>query len=235
MLKQETRIPAALDRRPFVGTYTALNIFKNICEHQFFRRSIKKDQPYVETDAMKWGNAVHKAFEERVGKGVVLPDEMKDWEKYAQPFDAYDVHTELQLGVNRQGSPVDFWASDVWFRGKIDVAVIVNDKALLTDWKTGSSRFEDPWELALGALLLKAKFPAITKAVGRYVYLKENQVGRMHDLSAFNAAWTSIVFFMDLIEGKAKTGDPAVWQKKKSGLCGWCSVKDCENFFIARP
>jgi hypothetical protein len=225
-------IPDFLDRRPLVGTYTLLNTFKNVCEHQAYRRYIKRDQPYVETEAMRWGTAVHKAMDARVGSGVVLPDDMRQWEHYAQPFDAYAVKTELQLGINRQGAPVDFWASDVWFRGKIDVAVIANDKALITDWKTGSSKFEDPLELACGALLLKAAFPQLTKTVGRYIYLKENKIGQMHDLSDFGKMWTTLCEFMSVIADKIRSDD---WPKRKSGLCGWCSVKDCENHFVARP
>lgn len=224
-------IPSALDRRPLIGTYTMLNTFKNVCEHQMYRRYVKRDQPFVETDAMKWGTAVHKALEDRVGKGKVLPDNMRQWEKHAEPFDAYKVYTEMQLGINRQGEAVGFWDGSVWFRGKVDVAVIVNDKALLTDWKTGSSKYEEPFELACGALLLKAKFPEITKAVGRYVYLKEDRVGQMHDLSAFVVTWDEIGQLMAGIADRMSNGS---WTKTKSGLCGWCSVEDCEHYFVAR-
>ncbi len=56
-------IPAFLDRRPLVYSYTFLHTYKNVCPHQAYRRYILKDQPYVETAAMKWGNEVHAAFE----------------------------------------------------------------------------------------------------------------------------------------------------------------------------
>jgi RecB family exonuclease len=225
-------IPATLDRRPLVGSYTLLNTFKNVCEHQAFRRYIKRDIQFVPTEASEWGNVVHKAFEERVGKGKVLPDNMRQWEHYAQPFDQYEVKTELQLGINKEGRAVGFWDGSTWFRGKIDVVVMLNDKAMITDWKTGSSRFEDPFELQTNALLLKAKFPTLRTVVGRYVYLKENKVGAMHDLSAFQATWQEICRLMAAIEHQRTTD---AWPKKKSGLCGWCNVEDCENYFVARP
>ena len=51
------------------------------------RRYIVKDQPYVESPEMKWGNDVHSAFEYRVGSRKPLPDNMMQWEQFAAPFD----------------------------------------------------------------------------------------------------------------------------------------------------
>jgi hypothetical protein len=225
-------IPAFLDRRPLVGNYTMLNTIKNICEHQGWRRFIKKDIPYQETEAMRWGTEVHAAFAKRIGKRQPLPGHMLQWEKHATPFDNYEVIVEQKLGITSGCHPTGFFDNDVYFRGLADAAVIVNDKALMTDWKTGSSRFEDPFELATGALLLKSKYPNLRTVVGRYIYLKEDKIGQMHDLSNFKATWDEINDLMDLIAEKRKSGE---WVKKKSGLCGWCSVEDCENHFVARP
>ena len=225
-------IPAFLDRRPFVGTYTNLHTFRDVCEHQAYRRYVIKDQPYVETEAMRFGNEVHAAFEKRVGQGKVLPESMKGWDKHAQPFDKYDVLVEQKLGMTDKGQACDFWDNRVWFRGKNDVTVILNDKALLTDWKTGGSRFEDPFELKTNALLLKAKHPQLRAIVGRYIYLKEDKISQMYDLSDFQATWLEINRLMNLIAEKRKSGE---WIKKKSGLCGFCSVADCEHHYVARP
>src|ERR1700719_403105 len=211
-------IPAFLDRRPFVGTYTNLHTFRDVCEHQAYRRYVIKDQPYVETEAMRFGNEVHAAFEKRVGQGKVLPESMKGWDKHAQPFDKYDVLVEQKLGMTDKGQACDFWDNRVWFRGKNDVTVILNDKALLTDWKTGGSRFEDPFELKTNALLLKAKHPQLRAIVGRYIYLKEDKISQMYDLSDFQATWLEINRLMNLIAEKRKSGE---WIKKKSGLCGF--------------
>lgn len=220
-----------LDRRPFVGAYTSLRDFRN-CEELMFRRYIKKDQPFVKTPAIEWGNEVHDAFEHRVGKGKVFPDNMRQFEKYATPFDQYEVTCEEKLGITAQGKACGFFDNDVWFRGKPDISVILNEKGLLTDIKTGSSKYEDPFELKCQALLLKAKHPTLRTVVGRYVYLKEDKLGAMYDLSDFQATWLEINRLMNLIAEKRKSGE---WVKKKSGLCGYCSVADCENHYVARP
>lgn len=224
-------LPAFVDRRPFVGTYTNLQGFKN-CEHAMYRRYIKRDQPYIESEAMRFGNEAHAALEQRVGKGKVLPEHFRDWEKHAVPFDQYEVTCELELAINDKGQPVNFRAKDAWFRGKIDVPVMLNEKALLTDWKTGKSAYEDSFELKTNALLLKARHPNLRTVVGRYVYLKEDKIGQMYDLSDFQATWLEINRLMNLIAEKRKSGE---WVKKQSGLCGYCSVEDCQHHFVARP
>src|SRR6202044_2371324 len=107
-------VPAFLDRRPFVGTYSNLHTFRDVCEEQFQRRYIKKDQPYVESPEMAWGNKVHEAFEKRVGKGQVLPDDMRQWEHFAQPFDKFKVLCEQKWGMNEQARKTGYFDSDVY-------------------------------------------------------------------------------------------------------------------------
>ena len=223
-------IPAFLDRRPFIGTFTNLTQFEN-CEHAMYRRYVLKDQKYVETPEMKWGNDVHAALEKRVGKGQVLPDQMRQWEKHCTPFDQYQVMTEQKLAVNAKGQPTGYWDKDCFFRGQADVVVMLNEKALFTDWKSGNPKYAKKFELATGALLLKAKYPQLRTIVGRFIFLKDDVVGKMEDLSDFQATWLEINRLMNLIAEKRKSGE---WVKKKSGLCGYCSVSDCENHYVAQ-
>ena len=224
-------IPAELDRRPFIGTYTNLHTFRDVCEHQAYRRYVIKDQPFFETEAMRFGKEAHTALEKRVGKGQVLPDNMRQWDKHCTQFDKYEVMTEQKLAINDRGQATGYWDADCYFRGQADVVVMLNDKALFTDWKTGSPRYAETFELATGALLLKAKYPQLRKVVGRFIFLKDDQVGPMHDLSDFQATWREINRLMNLIAEKKKSG---IWEKKKSGLCGYCSVEDCENWYKAK-
>ena len=219
-------IPAFLDRRPFVGTYTILNSYKN-CPHQMARRYIIKDQKYVETPEMKWGNDVHSAFEYRVGSGKPLPLEMTQWEVFAQPFDGHKVAVEQKLGISAKGTCVGYWDGSVWFRGKADASIVKDDTGYIADWKTGKSSYEDPFELATNAVLLHAKFPHLKKILGSYVWLKEARVSQMYDLSDTRATWNEICRLMAEILAKRDTGE---FEKKQSGLCGWCSVSDCEHW-----
>lgn len=192
-----------------------------------YRRYIKKDQPYVESKEMAWGNEVHSAFEHRVGARKPLPEKMRQWECFASPFDGLNPMVEQKLGITRGGKPTGFWDKDVFFRVKVDLSVQNARSLYLADWKTGGSKYEDPFELEIGALLLKAKYPSIEKARGSYVWLKENRMGQLFDLADFNSTWARICNLMEEIEGKQD------FEKRKSGLCGFCSVKDCENYYVA--
>lgn len=213
-----------------VGTFTQLSAFLN-CEHAMYRRYIKKDLgPYVQSPEAKWGDDVHVAMERRIGSQAPLPEKMRQWECFAAPFDGLVPAVEQKLAITKEGKATGFWDKDAWFRGKADLTVINGVTAYFLDWKTGKSNYEDPFELETGALLLKAKRPQLTKICGSYAWLKENRIGTLYDLSDFEGTWRRVKDLMGQIEAKK----PEEFAKHKSGLCGWCAVKDCENHFVAR-
>ena len=228
-MSTDLTIPPFLDRRPFVGTFSILSAYKN-CPHQMSRRYVVRDQPYVETPEMKWGNEVHSAFEYRVGSQKPLPEAMLQWEHFAKPFDGLMPLVEQKLGINAEGRAVGFWDGSVWFRGKADLAIIKGETAYINDWKTGKSSYEDPFELETNAVLIHAKHPHLKKIVGSYTWLKEGRVSQMYDLSDTRCTWTEMCRLMGEILERKKTGE---FEKTKSGLCGWCSVEDCEHWFMS--
>ena len=231
-LPKDDSIPDFLDRRPFVGTYSNLNGFRN-CEHQFYRRYIKKDQIYVQSPEAKWGDDIHVAFEHRIGSKVPLPAAMHQWENFAAPFDAHLPLVEQKLGMTAKATETGYWDGDCWFRGKADCVVLKLDKqmAYIADWKSGGSKYEDPFELATNALLLKMRYPELKKVVGSYAWLKENRMGQQYDVSDFKRTFIEVQRLMNLVASKRVSGE---WIKRKSGLCSYCSVKDCENWREAK-
>ena len=207
-----------------IWSYTFLNTL-DICPHQCEARYVSKTVPFVETPAMQHGNDVHKAMENRVGKGKVLPDQYREFEQFARPLNNYPVQCEMKLGITRDGSACDFFANDVWGRGKLDVGVTIEDTAMLLDWKTGNV-YEKPFELELQALLLKARFPKLNKITGKYVWLKESRLGQTYDVSDTLATWEKVCERVRLAEGYAKHGQ---WPKKPGPLCSYCDVMTCEH------
>lgn len=203
-----------------------LSAYRN-CGHQMFRRYLKKDIPYVETPEIKWGNDVHLAFERRVGSKQPLPPPMAKWEPFAAALDNRNAVTEQKLAITKTGRSTGFWDADCFFRGKVDVTLLQSPVAGILDYKTGSSKFEDPFELETGALLLKAKYPELTTIKGNYIWLKEDRVGQAYDLSRFRATWNEINRLVGLIENDRKNDK---FEKRQSGLCSWCSVSDCEHW-----
>jgi hypothetical protein len=224
-------IPPFLDRRPktekpTVYSFTMLNTYAEICPHQMAHRYVWKTLPFVETDAMRWGTKVHEAMELRIGGRKPLPPEMNKWEKFAAPFDGYKIETEMKLGMTHDGKACDFFAPEVWFRGKIDVPVVNGTSAAIFDHKTGSSKYERAFELETNALLLKARFPALQTVKGYYIWLAEDRLGPPHNLSDFTGTWKRVNEIVANIEHDCRANE---FVKRKSGLCGHCDVRSCEH------
>ena len=185
---------------------------------------------------MAEGNAIHLAMENRLRIKQPLPPKYAQWEPFAAPFDARQaLMVEEKLGVTKDGKPCGFFDKDVFFRGKIDVAIVNGNNAYICDWKSGGSKYEDSFELEIGAVLLQAKFnlfdPYVRTIKGQYVWLVENRLGALYDLSDTNKTFAKMKRLMDEIE-RDRARD---WfEKRKSGLCGWCPVKACEHYFVAR-
>lgn len=209
-----------------VGTYTNMHCFDDICPHQAYHRYVAKTIPYKETPEMKWGNDVHKAFELRVGGQKPLPLNMAQWEPFAAPFDGRKVAVEQKLGLTDEGKPCGFFDNNVRFRVKVDLALVNGSQAYLIDWKTGGSKYEDPFELEIGAMHLHALHPTLTAIVGQYAWLKENRLGQLHNLSETNKTWEKANKILGKMEAAKKSGE---WPKREGPLCGFCDVLDC-NF-----
>lgn len=216
--------------KPVVYSFTMLNTADN-CLYKAFRQYVKRDIPYVESPEMKWGNEVHSAFEHRLG-GKPLPHNMIHWEPLVSAYVDRKALPEMKLGVTREGRPTGFFDKDVFLRGKIDATMVNGPAAFLADWKTGNSKYEHPFELEVQAVLLKASRPTIQKIGGHYVYLKEDRVGHLYDLSDVSSTWAKINNKIEVIEDAIASRE---WPKNKNPLCGYCSCTDCEHHFVAKP
>jgi hypothetical protein len=224
-------IPPALDRAspawgPMnklpVATFTLLNCYDDICPHQAYRRYVKKDIPYVETQAMAAGNTAHRALELRVGRGVPLPAPLAHIEPLVAPLDGKGAKTEVKLGLTATGGTTGHFSEDVAGRCRIDVYMISGTSAYLIDWKTGGIR-EDPFELEIQGLFLKARYHQIETIKAKYAWLKENRYGQTHDVSDTKRTWARVSGIVERMKAD-KT-----WEKNPGPLCGWCDVLDCEH------
>lgn len=208
-----------------VASHTFLNDWDN-CPYKAYRKYIKKDLPkFVQTEAMKWGNEVHTAFEVRIKHGTSFPTGMEQYERIAAPLVSAGAIAEKMLGITSGGSVCDFFAKDVWLRGKIDCTIQRDSMAAIWDWKTGKRR-EDRSELEVHAVLLKAWKPTITKITAHYVWLQDNEVGKAHDVSDTEKKLADIRSTMNTVKNCMEIED---FPKRRNPLCGWCDVLDCEH------
>lgn len=207
-----------------VASHSFLNDWGN-CPHKAMRRYIKKDLPKQEqTQAMKWGNETHSAFEVRIKHGTAFPKEMAKFEAIAAPLVQAGAAAEKMLGITESGSPCDFFAPGVWLRGKIDATVHSNEVAAIFDWKTGKRR-EERDELAVHGVLLKAWKPTVQKIIAHYVWLQDGEIGSAFDVSDTAATLAEIRKTMRTVEECIVEDN---FPKRRNPLCGWCPVEDCE-------
>jgi len=212
-----------------------LKTFDN-CPHKGFRMYIVKDLPKGEpSEAMRLGQDVHKALAAFISRGRPLPEEYRKYEALASPFSKLKPLAEAPLAMDRLGQPCGFFDDCVYVRGYGDVVVIRDRSAAIFDWKTGR-KDEDPAELKLHAMMLKAANPDLTQVTGHFVWLKNLDssmpcLGKKHDCSDFGGTWQNLECQMDEIETMLIREH---FPKQPNPLCGWCPVLDCEHNKVKR-
>ncbi len=206
-----------------IYSYTFLNTY-DICPKQAFHRYVLKDIKFVATEQITWGTTVHDALDARMSQGKPLPDSCKPYEKYVLTLEPLKPVTESKVAIKRDGSPVSYYDEAVWFRGKADVVAIRGNAGLFFDWKTGNSKYESPYELELHAMAFQAAHPEIEKMTGHYIWLKDDRVGKAHDVSNFGETLECLQEKADEIEMCFKRGE---WRTRQGPLCGFCPVLSC--------
>ena len=210
-------------------THTFLANFEN-CPRKAYHVNIAKDLPREpQTEAMRWGNEVHSALEHAVNARKALPETMAPLQHFVDTLRPLTVQAEIKVAIDPNGLPVDFFAKnpEPFARGKVDVLALQPDNhsiGVVIDWKTGKKR-EDSAELELHAMMLKAARPALKKIIGHYVWLKDNEMGRAHDLSNTALTLASLQDKADEMSHQLKMG---YMPPRQNPLCGWCPVKKCE-------
>lgn len=219
-------IPHEIDRRPIVWSYSLLHNFRDICPHQGEARYITKTTKFIPTPESQFGDYVHEALALRVGAQKPLPVDINKWERFAVPFDGKGARTEDWYQVGPDGRECKKWAPEKVGHGKLDLVIIKNDIGYLADWKTGNSKYEDEFELAVNAVLLKGRYPHLTRIIGQYVWLKDGRLSKPYDVSNTQATWNEIQSIMATVTNYRKIAE---FPKRPSGLCGWCQRYDCSE------
>lgn len=207
-------------------TYTLLVDDEN-CPAKAWHKHVAKDLPKeTKSPEQTWGIDVHKAFEYRLKEKKPLPENMP-FEPFALALEQAPgtLFAEEWLQMTADGSEAKPFAPDIWGRGRVDATKLNGTSAIILDWKTGKPR-EEPLELETQALLLKVKFPNLQHVTGHYVWLKENRLGKAHDLSNFARTMNDVrVRWKDITSRPLETE----WPKRPNPLCGWCPVKSCPH------
>jgi hypothetical protein len=212
---------------PQPWSHSRLKSFKD-CPRQFYEKTVAKSVREEEGEASIWGHRVHKAFEDRLNDGLVLPPELENFEPVMEWIEAQpgDMYVEHQIALNRGGQPCGYWATDVWYRGVIDVMKVATDEALIRDWKTGKSH-SDYTQLNLFAIHTFLAFPKVQRIRAEYYWTPTmSRTGDTFTRDQMSKLWKP---FLGDLRQYAEAFISDTWQPRQSGLCrGWCPVVDCE-------
>lgn len=203
------------------------------CPKQFYHEKVLKQYPFIQTEAMIYGNQFHKACEDYIGKGEPLP------ERFMYIKDALDKLNqrkgvkicEQRLGVTANLEPCTFGARNVWFRGIVDLAILDEDSGIgwIIDYKTGkSAKYADKGQLELMALAIFAHYPKITSIRAGLLFVVANKLVKetyeVADRANLWEKWASNYATME------KAFEAGVWNPRPSGLCKrHCPVTECAH------
>lgn len=216
-----------------VWSYSALQLFET-CPRKFQALRITKEVKDSESEAMRWGNWLHKQFEEYVKASgrFAIPKEI---ERYRNLLDTIvslkgEKYAEYQVALTPQLKQTAYFGNDVWTRGKLDVLIIDGTTAVVLDYKTGKPKADDT-QAKLFALYVFALFPHVEEVKSGFVWVGEGVTNPI-DIKTYRRRdqtdmWNEFFPRIRMFEDAHETNQ---WPCRPSGLCKkHCPVTSCQH------
>lgn len=214
---------------PFPWSYTSLSSFET-CPRRHYVTRVARLIVEPQTEQLRWGNEVHKAFEDRL-KGVApLPVTLAGYEPVLQTLMSKHGSrlVEARWAIDGSFRPVGWKDKSAWCRAVVDSGIVGVKSAVLVDWKTGN-RKPNTDQLKLSAGLAFAQHPHLESVSTTFVWLKEKKLDKdTFTREQVGGIWND---FLPRVAQLQRAHDTNEWQPKPSGLCGkWCPVtkQHCE-------
>jgi PD-(D/E)XK nuclease superfamily len=217
--------------KPFQWSWSKIKNYRS-CPKRHFEIDISKSFKEPDSEPLRWGNTVHKAMEEFIGKGKPLPATVAryhQWPENILKLKPYtDIKVEQQMAFGRDFGPTNYFAADTWCRVRIDVLVLIPQfKAALTiDWKTGGNVSPDMEQLGISAQAIFAHHPEVDEVATLFVWLGHGtQTIKTYKRDKMAEMWNGLwPILLEMDEAWRTTTYPA----KPSGLCkNHCPVSSC--------
>lgn len=215
--------------RKFSWSYSALNDYKN-CPSKYAHARFYCTLPFQETEALRWGNRVHKAAEMFL-KGVPHKDidALLPVEEYVTAMlrSGCRLTAELEITLTEQFKPTTWFAEDAWLRAKLDVVIEKGNGAVgIYDFKTGKNIRNDPTQLRLNAAALSIVRHDYQLFDGSFIWTAHKQVAKTNSITRkeIPSVWQE---FLPAVEKMQKAWEDDNFPATPSGLCPWCAVGNC--------
>lgn len=225
--------PVNAKGKPFSWSFSAVNDFIT-CPFQYAHRRFYCTLPYIETEAIKWGNRVHTAAEKflkRIPHND--PEALAPVEPYTTVMlrSGLDCVAEMEIALSENFEKVKWFSNAAWLRVKIDVTLLnrMRSKANVYDWKTGNSIKDDEAQLRLSCAALHKVIPSLEEFDGKYVWTAHKEVTGMRPLTAADIPyiWEEFLAKVKLME---RAWETETFPQRPCGLCKkWCKVTQCPH------
>ena len=212
-------------------SYSNLSLYQQ-CPKKYYHLRIAKDIKEAPSDAIAFGNKIHKIAQEYVESDKPIPAE------YAQamqaPLDKLKAMPgeklcEYEMGITADLEPCGFKDERVWYRGIADLLIIDGNRARILDYKTGKkSQYADLKQLEILALALFKHYPHIKKVkAGLMFFFADDFVKADYSSDDQDELWGPWVSDVGLLEDSVNSG---VWNAKPNFTCrGYCPVTSCAH------
>lgn len=221
--------------KPPAWSYSSLTLY-DLCPKKYYHTRVAKDIKEPQTEAILYGNELHKAAELHIKDDAPLPGKFKFMQSYMDKVKAIPGNklTEHKLGLridNGKIVPCGFFDREVWYRGVIDLISLDNNRsrAVVLDYKTSkNSKYADDLQLDLMASLAFHHFPHIHKIRAGLMFVVAKDFIKcdyetQHKLTVFSKV-------DNILQRREKAYETGVFNAKENFSCrNWCEVLSCPH------
>jgi hypothetical protein len=213
-------------------SYSSLKTFEQ-CPKKYYHLRVIKDIKENKSEAMSYGEEMHKAAEEFIKADKPIPGKFKTFQLLLESVKNLpgEKYCELKLGVKKTDddyASCDFFAKDVWWRGIADLVSINGNTAYSVDYKTGrSAKYADVKQLDAVAAALFVHFPQVKRIKSALLFVvSEEFISKDHFADQRDAYFAFFEPELNRLEVAQQTG---VWNAVTGPLCAYCPVTTCEH------
>lgn len=212
-------------------SFSALKTFQS-CPKKYYHLKVAKDVKEQQSEIMLYGIDAHKAAELYIANNQELPGKYEFMRKQLDKLKALDgdKYCEFKFGLTKEMQPCDFFGSNVWLRGAIDLLVVNTEKGIarMIDYKFGKSKNADMSQLQLMSLAVFKMFPEVKKVKAGLLFCAEDKMMPIqYEQSNAPTMWMDWLPEVARLEAAYENN---VWNPNPSGLCkAWCPVVSCAH------
>ena len=213
-----------------VWSYSSLSLYQQ-CPKKYYHLRVAKDIKEPPSEAMTFGNEIHKVAEEYVAKGKPIPEKYKHIQPALERLRDLDGEKlcENKLGLTLNLEPCGFFDKSVWWRGIADLIILQGDRALTVDYKTGkNSKYADLKQLEILSLAIFKHFPSVKKVKAGLMFLfADDFIKTEYASDAQSEMWVPWISDIGQLESSVQSN---VWNPKPNFTCrGYCPVTACDH------